>query len=260
MKSIFFTAAAITVATSAVAQSSPPTQDIDLIGLITPVTLETGKYQLGLQINAFGGADSLARTGISVKYGLATNWELRLAGTFGAFDSTALPSGNSLGFGGSDGNLVLKYRLPGCIATTIETGIGYADTPAQQRKVAALLGASVGYSVLNGVRVYANPKLVELQDNALFAVSVGAVVDVASGVSLCGVWTPLFDGTNAVSEIDGTGSRQQLYAFGIRFDKWVKGVSVDLGFTNMIGQTYGFSLTPSLGNSAGGYVSLNYQF
>lgn len=260
MKSIVFTTAAIAMAGSTVAQTGPPSKDIDLIGLTTPVTLETGKYQMGLQINAFGGADCLARTGISAKYGLATNWELRLAGTFGAFDATTLPSGNSLGFGGSDGNLELKYSLPGSIATSIEAGIGYADTPAQERRVATLLGASVGYSVLNGVRVYVNPKLVELQDNSLFGVSLGAVVDLASGISVYGVWTPLFDGTNAVSEIDGSGSRQQLYAIGVRFDKWINGVTVDFGFTNMIGQTYGFSLTPSLGNTAGGYVSLNYRF
>ena len=260
MKSIFITAIATAIASCAYAQSSPPTSDIDLVGLTTPAPLESGHDQLGVQFDAFGGSDSLARTGVALKYGVAQNWEIRLAGTFGAFDSAGLPSGNSLGFGGSDGNFVLKHSFPGCMSTSLEVGLGYADTPAQERKLATLLGASMGYGIVSGCRVYVNPKLVELQDNALFAVSLGAVVDVVPGVSLYGVWTPLFDGTNAVSEIDGSGSRQQLYAFGVRFDKWMKGVSVDVGVSNMIGQTYGFSLTPSLGNTAGGYVSLNYRF
>jgi hypothetical protein len=259
MKMTIQCAALLAIAASAAAQTSSPAKDSDLIGLTTPKTLDASKFDFGLQFNAFRATDTLLRSGATLRYGIANNFEARLSGSFSPFDSVGLPSGNTIGYGGSDGNFVLKYKLPGSFDASIEAGVGYADTPAQEQRVATLLGASAGYSVFKGARVYVNPKFVALQDNSLFAVSVGAVVDVAPGISLFGDWTPLFDGTNAVSEIDGSGSRQQLYAVGIRFNSLVPHLSLDLGYTNMIGETYGFSLTPSLGNTGGLYVGLNYR-
>ncbi len=102
--------------------------------------------------------------------------------------------------------------------------------------------------------MYINPKFVALHDNSLFGISFGGSVDVGSGLSVFGDWTPLFDGDNTLSTTDGSPNRQSLYAVGVRFAKLAPGLSIDLAYTNMVGATSGFSLTPSLGKTGGLYL------
>jgi len=242
------------------AQTGPPRNDADFIGLTTPFVLGKDKSQVGLQVNAFGGSDQLLRTGVSLAHGLADNWQVKIAGTFARFDTFDLGSGQSIGYGGSAGDLLWKYRSPGTIDFAIEAGLGYSNTPAQEQKVETLASLSASYSVASGLQVYVNPKLVTLIDNPLFAVAIGANVDVAPGISLFGDWTPYVSGDNSLSTADGSRVKQQLYAFGVRFSKLAGGLAVDVAYTNIIGQTAGFSLTPSLGNTGGLYVGLAYGF
>jgi len=242
------------------AQTGGPVKDPDLIGLTTTSVLEKDKAQVGVQVNSFGASDNLLRAGFSFGYGFGNNFQARIASTFSAFDSFGLASGNNIRYGGSAGDFLVKYRLRGTIDTALELGIGYSDTPAQEQVLETVASLSAGYAVTDGVRLYVNPKLVTLLDNPLFAVGVGAVVDVAPGISLFGDWTPYVSGNNTLSTTDGSMDKDQLYAVGIRFTKLWPGLTLDLAYTNIVGETYGFSLTPSLGNTGGLYVGLAYGF
>ena len=253
-------AVVLTAAVAAGAQTAAPLKDADFIGLTTPKVLGQGKLLLGLQYTSFGASDNLARGGISLGYGLGNNLQVKIEGTFSPFDSYLLSSGNVVQYGGSAGDFVIKYGFPGVVDYAIEAGVGYSSTPAQEQVVETVVGGTAGYSITSGVRVYVNPKLITLIDNPIFAVAIGASVDVAPGISLFGDWTPYVSGTNSLSTIDGSTSTDQLYAIGIRFTKLTPGLSLDLAYTNIVGQSYGFSVTPSLGDTGGLYVGLTYGF
>ncbi len=242
------------------AQTATPAKDSDLPGLTTPTILDKDKGQVGLQINTFGGSDNLFRTGVSLGYGLGNNLQAILAGTFAKNDTFGLAGGGSINYGGSAGDFILKFGMPGSYQSSFQIGIGYSQTPAQDKRAEGLVGVSAGTNIGDGFRIYVNPKFVALNDNSLFGVSVGAIVDISSGISLYGDWTPLFDGDNTLSTADGSPNRQSLYAVGFRFAKLTPGLSIDVAYTNMVGATSGFSLTPSLGNTGGLYVGLTYGF
>src|SRR5476649_2830152 len=184
------------VAAAAGAQTAAPAKDPDLIGLSTPSVLDKGKSLASLQVNSFKASDTLTRFGASYAYGLGNNWQAKIGATFSPFDSFDLGGGNSIRYGGSAGEFLVKYMMPGMIETSLELGVGYADTPAQERLVQTLASLSAGYTVSNGVRVYVNPKLVTILDNNLAAISFGAVIDVSPGISLFGDWTPYISGNN----------------------------------------------------------------
>jgi len=256
MKNLIVVVTLLGGALGATAQSAHPV-DADLPGLTTPLVVAKQKSEVGLQVTGFGGSDKLLRTGVSYRYGVAQNWETELTGTFARHSTFASPS---IEFGGSAGDIMLKYRILGPFDYSVQAGLGYSDTPAQEHRMEAIAGASAGWSVSNSVRVYLNPRLVTLEDNTLVAFGLGAVVNVTQGIALFGDWIPLLSGDNALSTIDGSSEKVQLYAIGIRLTKLSPGLDLDLAFTNIVGQSSGFSLTPSLGNTGGGLVALRYRF
>lgn len=97
------------------AQTGGSAKDQDLIGLTTPSVLDKGKALAGVQVNSFGASDNLLRTGFSFGYGLGNNLQARIAGTFSPFDTFSLTPGNVVRYGGSAGNFLLRYQLPGTI-------------------------------------------------------------------------------------------------------------------------------------------------
>jgi hypothetical protein len=249
------------VATSAfaAAQRPPPGADLDLTGLTTPSVLNPGRSEFGFQLNAFGGFDKLSRSGLSYAAGFAKNWEASIAGTFGKESSVTLADRGIIDYGGSAGELLLKYRLPTTVESSLEIGIGYSHTPAQLGRIEALLGGSVGWSLGQRFRVYANPKLVGLEGNPLAAMGLGVVLDVTQGIQVFGDYTPILSGNNTISSADGSPQRTALYAVGIRLADFLPRLSIDLAYTNVIGETFGDSLTPSLGNTGGMYIGLSYR-
>ena len=250
----------IVLAGTAAGQDSPTASGTDLPGLVTPVVLGPGRWELGLQLNAFGPPDKVSREGVSFRRGIGRGWEVSVAGTLAKESSLSQSNGADIDFGGSTGEVVFKYRLPGAIDASLEGGVGYSHTPAQLNRPATLLGASIDWALGNRARLYANPKWIILQNNSLAGLSVGATADIVTGLSvfLDGTW--MVTGENAISSVDGSRQRDTLYSFGLRFPRVFTGASLDLGYTNEIGETMGFSLTPSYGDVGGLYIGLGYGF
>src|SRR5271157_2888064 len=105
---------------------------------------------------------------------MAKDWDVSIAATLGKESSLDLANGATVDYGGSAGDMLVKYRISCPVEASVQAGIGYSHTPAQLSRVEGLLGASVGGSPAKGVRVYANPKLLSLQDNSLVAIGLEA--------------------------------------------------------------------------------------
>lgn len=245
---------------SARAQTRPNLRDYDLPGLTTPAVLAPRHSEFRLQANAFGGADKVTRMGISYFLGLGRGWEVQAAGTFAKESSLQLADGGDIDFGGSTAEALLKYRLPGLMGASIQGGVGYLHTPAQLDRPVTLLGASFGEAIGERIRLFANPRLVALDNNSLIAVALGAVVNLTRRMVLFAEATLVLNGDNAISDVDGSRRRDQLHAFGLRFPDVLPRTSLDLGCTNMIGGTIAFSLTPSYGDVGGLYAAVDLRF
>jgi len=257
MKATLFLVPMMLTSALAVAQTPLTASDPDLVTLTTPLVLDKGAGLGSVEFRGFGGDDGLFRTGVAAGYGLGDGWEIRLAGDFAkvAYDSTG-----SIRYGGSDGEFLVKYGIPGMAAASIEAGESYSNTPAQPGRLSTVLGVSVGTAATKGVRLYANPKVVFLDRNSLFGLGLGAAIDLAPGVTLVGDWTPILSGENTLNASTAARERVQIYGVALRFAKVTPGLGLDLGYTNSTGQTTGFALTPGLGNSGAFYVRLTSRF
>jgi hypothetical protein len=270
MKNLICCAAVATAAASTYGQNPAPEGDPVLTSVRTPYILDPGKTWADLSFHAFGGYEKLLYTNVWVAYGLAPGWQLDLRGSFAGdgsvsgpaseTDTFRVPTGETIRFGGSDGELLANYRLPLEVPITLRAGFAYVGTPAQNHPLAGVLGASASYSFEKNFSVLVEPKVVFLDDNSLLGLGLGLSYRVTNAVSVFGEWTPLLSGDNAVDTTTGTRSRCDLYGFGVRFNQPGSPISVDLGITNSVGLTTGTSMTPSLGNIAGFYIGGEFRF
>lgn len=270
MKNLICCAAVATVAASTYGQNPAPVGDPVLTSVRTPFILEPGKTWADLSFRAFGGYEKLLYTNAWVAYGVAPGWQLDLRGSFAGDESVSgpasetdtlrVPTGETIRFGGSDGELLANYRIPVQIPIAIRAGIAYVGTPAQNHSLAGVVGASASYSFDKELSAYAEPKAVFLNDNTLFGIGLGLSYRLTPGISVFGEWTPLVAGDNLIDTTSGARSRCALYGFGVRFKQPGSPISVDLGVTNSVGLTTGTSMTPSLGDVAGFYIGGEFRF
>jgi hypothetical protein len=260
MKALIVCVAVAGIAASLSAQTPTSANDANLPGLTTPTVLGKSVGSVGVQVNAFGGTDKLIRTGFSLGYGFGCGFEADLLGTFARNSSLDLGSVGNIGYGGSSGELLIKYRLPISFDASIEAGLDDSNTPAQPAKVATVVGVSAGFPIAQGLSGYINPKLIALQSNTLVGISLGATYKIDRTFSIFGDWTPLVSGDNTLSSSTGDRQRVSLYSAGIRINNLAPKLDLDLAVTNATGQTTGFSLTPNLGNTAGLYAGISYRF
>lgn len=261
MKALIVSAVLVGTAGTVFAQTGPPPVDADIPGLTASKVLHKDGIRVGLQETIFGGAEKLVHTGVSVSYGIAEGWEADLRGDFARNAYDNIGGGTAIGYGGSDGELVVKFGIPDTTHyLSIQAGVDATNTPAQPSRVAGVVGISMAAVSISGVRLYLNPKLVALRDNTITGIGVGGVYDVSHLVKVFADWTPIVGGDNAISTASGGRQKVQLYSAGLRFDQIFEKLDLDLAITNLAGQTTGFSLTPSLGNVAGLYIGLGYRF
>jgi hypothetical protein len=244
-----------------------------LLGLTTPYFLTKGQVDAGLTFRAFGGDDKLLYSNLSVGYGLCKDFNLEFLGDFASNGSYTTRFGDaddglarassefdSILFGGSAGEVRVRYKLPTSFAATVQAGLAYSSTPAQEHRLATTVGATAGYRLWDRVQVYAEPKAVILDSNSLVGLGLGASVYLVKGVVLEGEWTPMLSGQNSINTQTLARDQVQLYGVGLHFTQLVPRWSFDLGYTNSTGSTTGFSLTPSLGNVGGLLVGASYRF
>ena len=251
-------------APGAVAQSDPgssePLRSAPLINLDDAALLNRGQLSGHIDFRAFGGEEDLLYTSLGVHLGLGHNLEAAVRGSFANRKTLPLPTGSAIRHGGSDVELLARYRfLGGDPASSKPTvtglvGVGLPSTP-DRGSASLTLGLSASAALKHGAVLTLNPRAIFLSNNTLFGVGFGAHVHIARGVSLLGDYTPLLSGGNTRSTTDGALRSRDIYGAAIRLSSPDERISLDFGYTNGTGATTGFALTPGLGGSGAFYFA-----
>jgi hypothetical protein len=214
-----------------------------------------------LDVRAFGGDEDLVYPGLGLRAGIGRNVEAMIRGSFTDRKSLGLPGGGSIRHGGSDVELALRFgwERPDATASSASVagliGVSFPSTPAQDDAVLTL-GASLAVPAGERIQLFVNPRAAFIEDNTLFGIGLGATARLGDRVSLVGDYTPLLSGDNTRDTTTGGLKRRDVWGAAIRFGSADDRVLVDLGYTNAVGFTTGFSLTPGLGGSGAFYLSV----
>ena len=232
-------------------------RDPTLVNLDTPATLDKGLSATRLDVRVFGGDEGLTYASLGLHYGLGSGAEAIVRGSFAGRDRFALSSGGgAIRHGGTDVELVAKYRLPGSANIAGLVGVGLPVTPAQN-DVYLTLGLAVAARLGNGSAVYLNPRAVFIEDNPIVGIGLGARLRIGDRMSLLGDYTAVVDGDNTRDTTTGARKRHDVYGIALRVTPPNRALVFDIGYTNGTGATTGFGLTPGLGGGSGAlYVSL----
>lgn len=241
--------------------SREPHLPTSLINLDDASLLKRDQVAAHLDIRAFGGGEDLFYAGLGVRYGLGHNWELGLRGASADRKNLSLTDGNLLRHGGNDVELLARYCfLPGApdgFKPTVTGLLGVSQPSTPDRGSASLnLGLSASVSYKHWVTFTLNPRAVVLDDSALVGIGLGAQIRLTQGVSLVGDYTPIVSGNNTRNTIDGSPMRRDVYGVALRLSASDNRTSLDLGYTNGLGSTTGFSLTPGLDGSGAFYFAI----
>ncbi len=229
------------------------------INLESPSVVSQGRFLGNIQARAFRGDEGITYGGASLRYGLGNGWEASLLGAFAQRTSTSLPGGAEIRHGGSDIELRAKVSLPTRqIGTSLAAyaGVSAPSTPAQDNLHMAA-GVTASYDAGNGKRLILNPRAQLIDRNTIVGIGLGASVPLGSSFGLIGDFTPIVAGDNTLDTQSGDPIRRSTYGITLRFSVPSQGLDLDLGFTNALGQTTGFSLTPGLGSSGALYLAVS---
>ena len=228
------------------------------VNLTVPSLLNPGVGWGEVSFRGFGGDDKLLYSGLWGAYGIRKGWELDVRGDAAPNGSFTSSTGESIRYGGSDIEVLARYQIP-VIGATIQAGVADPATPAQNHRLAGVLGASFGFT-FGPSALYIEPKTVFLDHNTLVGIGIGSAAPIARNIEIMYDWTPMVAGRNAIDT--GTGNRRQtqITGAGLRFKNLTPGLTLDVGLTNGTGITTGMSMTPSLGNDFGFYVSAGFHF
>jgi hypothetical protein len=241
--------------------SDEPPQHTSLINLDGPRLLERGMDAGRLDVRAFGGKEDLVYSSLSARVGLGHDWEGAVWASVAGRKSLLLPGGSAIRHGGSDVELLARYRFlreglhrSGTSLTGL-IGVALPDTPART-SAALTLGLSATNSPGRRVAFTLNPRVAFLDNNTLFGVGLGVQLRLGGRISLIGDYTPLLTGDNTRDTTSGALMHRDLYGVAIRYSAPEERLTLDLGFTNGTGATTGFSLTPGLGGSGAIYLAI----
>jgi hypothetical protein len=237
----------------------PP--DPVLVHLDTPSVPGKGAGAARVDVRFFGGDEDTVYTGLSASYGFGDGWAGILRGSFAGRKTFTFPSGDYIRHGGSDVELLAKYRFksnsPVAVAGLL--GVSFPSTPAQSDAMLTL-GVAASTPIGSGFTAYLNPRAVFIKDNTLAGIGLGVRARLSDTLFLIGDGTAVIAGDNTRRTSDGSRRQSALYGVALRFSPKAKKASdyslgFDLGYTNSIGSTTGFGLTPGLGGGDGAFYA-----
>ncbi len=234
--------------------------DSKLVNTENPSVLAKGTLTGTLEARALRGAEDLVYGGLALRLGLGRGLEGILRGAGAERKTFALPGGGGIRHGGTDVELALKYGMsePAKSGVAGLIGISFAGTPAQSDPFMTL-GFSAGIQASSTISLYANPRVVFIDDNIISGFGVGAQVRLSNQLSVIGDYTAT-SGSNTRSTATGALIQRDVYGVAIRYGGAEGRYHIDLGYSNSTGATTGFSLTPSLGGAGSLYAALSGRF
>jgi hypothetical protein len=230
-----------------------------LINLDTPATPARGVLTFRGDLRIFGAEEDLTYGTLQLGYGLRDNLQLMLrAGVAGEKDFTG--PGFTIRHGGTDVELLAKWRPPNYPYWALALGVSIPSTPAQN---GVNLTTQLLYQRPLGSNVIVSfvPKAVFVKDNPIVGIGGGMSVRLNDMVEVVGDITGIVSGNNTRSVLTGDRIRGEVWGVALRFAPRAAshGLTVDLGVTNGTGGTTGLSVTPGLSGSAAIYLSLTWR-
>lgn len=247
----------LAVAAVSGAQSLAPVPPPARIILDRHLGLVRGEFAFRVGIRSLAGSERAGYGDFALDYGVGRGLEIALRGAAGTSRDYTLGNGGLLRNGGSDVELVARYARPVTFGGRVlriggQVGVAFPSTPAQSEPLLTL-GVLAETDLASGVSLFLNPKVIALRDNSVAGFGVGVSTRLYGGLRLVGEVTPIFAGRNTRSIFDGRQRRITPFSLGLRY-RLASGLAIDAAYTNALGPTTGFSLTPGLGGDAQGFV------
>jgi hypothetical protein len=218
----------------------------------------SGKWEARLTGSFFGADEDLGYFNFNGVYGLGNNWAITLNGAFADRKTKNFASGVAIRTGGSDIEVQALYGLPTVPGLSLAAGVSMPSTPNQDE---AFFTARAMYSHhFEQWDGYIGASGVFRNDSTLAAITVGAETKSYNGFSFLGEFNGLISGDNTF-DLNGNKRRVSTYGVGVRYQKPgdVDMTSFLLAWTNSLGSTTGFSLTPGLNNSGALFIGVSFS-
>lgn len=231
-----------------------------LINLNTATVTHTGRWAAGLDVRSFSGDEDLLYTSIELSTGIGQNLEVIARGSFADRKDFSLGKDGSIRHGGNDAEILLKIASRGAGSAAGLIGISFAGTPAQN-SAALTLGATAALPARSGPVLFLNPRAIFLDGNSIIGFGAGAEIPITKGLAIVGDYTPVINGRNTRDTSTGELRRTDIYGVAVRYALSSRStqMSIDMGYTNGLGSTTGFSLSPGLGSSGAFYAALRVR-
>jgi hypothetical protein len=244
------------------AQGRTPFTSFRTVNLDSPTVTARSTTRLAGDVRLFGASEDLTYINLELGYGLRDNLELILRGAVGDV-RTYSGSGFTIRHGGHDVELALKVGLRPSSersAGTLLVGLSAPQTPAQN-SVYPTLQLLSAFAVGSRTTLHFVPKAVFVEDDPIIGIGGGVTVRPGGAVDLTADLTGLISGNSTYSLISGKRTRGEVWGVMLRHRSVSSSgeLAVELGVTNGIGRTTGFSLTPGLGGSAAVVLGLTWQ-
>lgn len=230
-----------------------------LVNVDTGYVPKFGEYRIALRANFMVGHEDAFYGDVELLTGLSQGLAI-LARTSVADYHDFRRTGFVIEHGGSDIELMARYQVPMVQGLTVDAGVAFPHTPAQDE---AFFTAAAVYQVPSKVGdVYLGAKGVFREDSEIYALTAGAAIPAGKHLEVVGDVTVPIRGRNTLSTTTARGAEGALVGLGVRYAPNYRGLPLvyEFGLTNAVGRTTGFSLTPSLGESYGFYFGVGVKF
>jgi len=241
------------------AQLGPGNPGIKLVNLDTDAIPANGAWAIRGDVRAFGSSEKTAYGTLEINRGFANGLAVTLRGSLARYLNFLGPV--TIRHGGTDLELLFKYVSPDSKGLMIAGGFALPNTPAQNQLFGT--GEAVYHVPTRMADVYLGAKGVFKDTDALAALCGGIDARIASGFDIIGDVAAPVAGFNTYNTTTGARERKLVYGAALRFNP--SGMNrgnfgVDLGITNGLGGTTGFSMSAALGNSVGAYAALTVRY
>lgn len=232
-----------------------------LINIDTEWVPAMNSWSLRGDIRGFGQDEKTLYGSLELNGGFSNGFGVAVRGTVSKFLNLVTP-GFTIRHGGSDMEAMLKYAPAQVKGLMVGAGVSLPNTPAQNNAFAT--AEAMYHAPTTGVDVYLGAKGVFRKDSTLAGICGGFDAHIAQGTDFIGDLTVPVTGHNTYSTSTGAQERHVVYGAALRFTPQMvqmrQNVSFDLGVTNGLGGTTGFSLTSALGNSIGIYAAATIRY
>ena len=252
------------------AQDQEPIQDTRLYSLVNLATPELPDPKRGiynLDIRAVGGKENKTYFGIGGIYGLRPDFAVFARATFSDkrfFAASPIPVPVApvlIPTGGTEWEVGAKWRFlqRGDVEAAVQGGLLHPNNArgsdpmfAGQVQVSRRLGSKTS--------VYLVPKVL-LGNRSIFTLGGGVSYRFNSDWLVFGDLQGPIGTDNTYSTNSGRRIGQEVWGAGFRYSPEAYGgrVSLDLGATNGLGQTTGYSMQPGLSGSAAFFLNFLYR-